>query len=355
MRKVLGACAICGGVLLALLGNHLTGQTMPAAVASTQISVPEFPIDVPNSPAPLFDDPVWHGASDPFVIWNPMKKEWWMYYTQRRASLPNPNGVDWVHGSAIGIATTKDGAHWSYLGTAQGDHDLSDPIEGNVTWWAPCFLQTGDTFHMFVVQVDGIYTKWMGQRHILHFTSTDMLNWKYSSTAKLSSDRVIDPTVYNVGGTWFMVYKDEAHSSHTWLAHSSDLDNWTADKDVVGGSGHEAPFTFQWKGKWWLIVDGYGKGLRIYQSPNGTDGWVLNATVLSKKDGRRTLDNSAGYHPGIVVQGDQCVLFYFTEYPDHHTYIQVTELQLGADGKVFCDRNKYAPASTEPETQPNAK
>src|SRR5262245_21271848 len=60
------------------------GQTAPPA------------IDVAHAPAPLFDDPQWHGATDPFVIWNPVKGLWCMYYTQRRATLEEVHGVDWV-------------------------------------------------------------------------------------------------------------------------------------------------------------------------------------------------------------------------------------------------------------------
>ena len=73
--------------------------------------------------------------------------EYWMYYTQRRATLENANGVDWVHGSTIGIATSVNGINWSYKGTIQGsipDGDtrksLSDPVKDGITWWAPCFL-----------------------------------------------------------------------------------------------------------------------------------------------------------------------------------------------------------------------
>ncbi|MGA2231922.1 MAG: hypothetical protein ABSH22_13580, partial [Tepidisphaeraceae bacterium] len=106
--------------LLFLVAAPLRAQTTAPSDAA--------PIDIAHAPAPLFDDPVWHGASDPFVIWNPVKSLWFMYYTQRRATLPNPNGVDWVHGSAIGIATSPDGAHWTYAGTCKGDHDLSDPM-----------------------------------------------------------------------------------------------------------------------------------------------------------------------------------------------------------------------------------
>ena len=39
------------------------------------------------APKPLFDDPVYHGAADPVIIYNKAKKKWWMLYTNRRASI----------------------------------------------------------------------------------------------------------------------------------------------------------------------------------------------------------------------------------------------------------------------------
>jgi len=67
--------------------------------------------------------------------------------------------------------------------------------------------------------------------------------------------------------------------------------------------------------------------------------------VLSAGDGTRPKDNNVGHHPGIVVQSTrdgraQCLLFYFT-HQDRQTVMQIAELELGTDGKVFCNRNKY--------------
>jgi hypothetical protein len=170
---------------------------------------------------------------------------------------------------------------------------------------------------MWVVLVDGVYRSWIGNRNIVHFTSDDGITWKYAGTCKLSSDRVIDPTVYKVKDLWYMVYKDEADGSHTHVSTSKDMVDWTtnpgrADPD----GGQEAPFVFHWKGAWWLIVD--GRGLRVYQSETGTNNFVYNNTVLGVADGTRPWDNAVGHHPGIVMQGgaegeDQCVLFYFTQ------------------------------------------
>lgn len=326
-------------------------------------AVPAVPIDIAHSSAPLFDDPVFHGASDPFVIWNPAKKQWFMYYTQRRATLRPANGVNWVHGSAIGMAASDDGKTWKYLGTCQGDHDLSEPLkattgkgpEPGITWWAPCFLFENSTFHMWVTFVDGIYRSWTGNRNIMHFTSDDGITWKYSDTCQLSSDRVIDPTVYKVKDTWYMVYKDEADSSRTHRSESKDLKTWTSAATASNIGSQEAPFVFHWKDAWWLIVDALGdKGLRLYKSPTGIDNFTLNNTVLAARDGTRPKDNNVGHHPGIVLQGgpnndDQCVLFYFT-HQGNQTVMQIAELELDQDGKVVCNRNKYAAPTSSSAT-----
>src|SRR5258707_3490035 len=52
---------------------------------------------------PLYRDPVFDGAADPVIIWNPQMKKWWMFYTNRRANVPGLSGVTWVHGTPIGI------------------------------------------------------------------------------------------------------------------------------------------------------------------------------------------------------------------------------------------------------------
>jgi hypothetical protein len=68
------------------------------------------------APRPLYDDPVYHGAADPVIIYNKAKEKWWMLYTNRRASIDDST-VQWVHGTRIGIAQSNDGAHWKYVDT----------------------------------------------------------------------------------------------------------------------------------------------------------------------------------------------------------------------------------------------
>lgn len=328
------------------------------SVAGAQTTPPR--IDISKAPAPLFDDPEFHGATDPFIIWNPAKNQWFMYYTQRRATMENPRGVSWVHGSKIAFATSSDGVTWAYGGTCKGDNGLTDPlaqtdgkgIEPGITWWAPGLLWEGNQIHMWVSRVDGIYDHWVGKREIMHFVSPDGVNFTYKSTAKLSSERVIDATVYKVGDTWYMVYKDEAAGSPIMRSESKDLETWTNATRATQGGSMEAPFPFYWKGSWWMMVDALGnRGLRTFKSANGIDGWEVNNAVLTGTDGIRPKDNIVAHHPGIIVQGsganEQCIVYYFT-HQGNRTVMQVAELELGADGKVTVDRNKYAGATTRP-------
>jgi hypothetical protein len=82
--------------------------------------------------------------------------------------------------------------------------------------------------------------------------------------------------------------------------------------------------------------------------------WTLNTLLLEQNSvGKRMLDKGTGHHPWIVMQGsagdEQLVLFYFT-HDRNKTYLQMAEITLGADGKLVCDRNKYAQgAATQAE------
>ncbi|HPU57124.1 MAG TPA: glycosyl hydrolase, partial [Verrucomicrobiota bacterium] len=159
------------------------------------------------APKPLFRDPIYDGAADPVVIWNRAEKKWFMFYTNRRASQTNGvSGVEWVHGTKIGIAESSDGgATWTYRGTA----DIRHGGEG-MTHWAPEVIEHDGLYHMYLTFVPGIFSNWGHPRDILHLTSTNLLNWKYESTLKLAADRVIDACVLRLSdGTWRMWYNNE--------------------------------------------------------------------------------------------------------------------------------------------------
>ena len=82
-------------------------------------------------PSPLFRDPIYDCPTDPTVIWNEKEEQWYLLYTQRRAT-DVPIGVSWVHGTALGVATSRDGTKWLYRGTLEG----LDIEPGHNTFWA---------------------------------------------------------------------------------------------------------------------------------------------------------------------------------------------------------------------------
>ena len=53
---------------------------------------------------PLYRDPVFDGAADPVIVHTGSYGRWYMLYTNRRANAQGTKGVEWVHGTRIGIA-----------------------------------------------------------------------------------------------------------------------------------------------------------------------------------------------------------------------------------------------------------
>jgi len=171
---------------------------------------------------PLYRDPVYDGAADPTLIWNPLVQKWWMFYTDRRANAPGLSGVTWVHGTPIGIAASADGgAHWKFAGLAQ--FELPAEYGGtNVTCWAPDVTRAPDgTWQMFLTVVPGIFEDWNHPRFIVQLTSTNLLNWSQPRKLSLASDRVIDPSIERMtNGIWRLYYNDERTGKSIHFAES---------------------------------------------------------------------------------------------------------------------------------------
>src|SRR3954466_8227804 len=145
------------------------------------------------APAPLFRDPVTDGAADPVVIWNREEKSWWMLYTQRRANTEAAD-VAYCYGTPIGIASSKDnGQTWVYRGTLNLDFD-----KGVNTFWAPDIVYHNGEYHMFVVYIEGVRNHWGGVKRMAHYTSKNLWNWKFQSFLKLTSENVIDASLFEM-------------------------------------------------------------------------------------------------------------------------------------------------------------
>lgn len=299
---------------------------------------------------PLYRDPVYDGAADPTLIWNPLARQWWMFYTDRRANAPGQSGVAWVHGTPIGIAASADGgAHWNFVCLAQFDL----PVEyggTNLTCWAPDVVRAPDgTWQMFLTIVPGIFEDWNHPRFIVQLTSTNLVNWTNPRKLALASDRVIDPSVEQLpDGNWRLYYNDERTGKSIHFAESPDLVSW-ADRGLAFKSRGEGPKGFRWRGKFWVIIDEW-KGLGVFRSNDGLN-WEQQPANLVAGAGAGADDQVQGGHPDVVVSGDRAFLFYFTHPgrrgPDarkdgleqRRSSIQVVELREKS-GWLSCERDE---------------
>lgn len=300
-----------------------------------------------TAPKPLYRDPVFDGAADPVVIFNFAERKWYMFYTNRRANLPDEevDGVNWVHGTKIGIAESQNGAEWKHRGTANIDVGIED-----ATFWAPEVIYGNGAYHMYLTVVPGVFRDWSHPRSIMHLTSEDLVNWKYESTLKLSSEKVIDAGVTRLlDGTYRMWYNNEADKKSIYFADSNDLFHWQ-DKGKVAMTGQqsgEGPQVFFWDKWYWMVVDVWD-GLAVYRSDDAIH-WTRQEENLLQQAGKGKDDGVKGQHPYAVVLGDKAYLFYFTHpgrlpgnenngYEQRRSSIQVAELQL-SDGTLTCDRD----------------
>lgn len=291
------------------------------------------------APAPLFRDPVHDGAADPTLIWNREEKCWWMLYTNRRADADDEKGVKWVHGTDIGIASTPDGgATWKYRGIARG----LEFEAGRNTFWAPEVVCHNGRYHAFISYVRGVPDTWAGTRDIIHYTSTNLFDWKFESIVAPGS---IDACVHRLpDGRWRMWFKNEQHKIPGTTLDSDDLYAWKPTKaempDPDPGKG-EGPDVVFWKGAFWMVKDMW-RGLGVYRSPDA-DHWEFKGVILSTP-GTRPGDRGKGQHCGLLLQdAETAYIFYFVHQPgpepaSRHTWLQVA--RLGYDGNTLtCDRN----------------
>jgi hypothetical protein len=234
--SVLVCCAFAALALIGVAGAAVGQTTAPPEAKQEAAQV--------AAAVPLFRDPIHDGAADPVVVWNRARKTWWMLYTNRRADFADANGVEWVHGTHIGIAESADGgAHWKYV--SEADIPLPAP---DYTLWAPEVIDVHGTYHMFLTVVPGYVHNWQHPRHILHLTSKDLLHWKPLENANLESDRTIDACVFKLpDGNWRLWYKNEADSSKVYFSDSPDLVHWTP-KGIATTNHGEGPVVFQWNG-----------------------------------------------------------------------------------------------------------
>lgn len=295
---------------------------------------------------PLFDDPVEHGAADPVVIYNKQQKMWWMFYTNRRAMLKDSTGVEWVHGTKIGIAESKDGRVWKYKDTA----NINYRVNPGYTFWAPDIIENKGLYHMYLTYVPGIFKDWDHPREIVHLTSVDLFNWKFEGVLPLGTHRVIDASLIKVSdGLWRLWYNDERKGKAISYAESTDLYNWV-DKGIAISAKGEGPKIFRWQNKYFMIVDVW-KGMDVYSSDDLFT-WARQEGRILEKPGKGIDDQAIGGHCDVVVNNGRVYIFYFTHpgrtadkpavkgsFENKRSVIQLAELHYN-NGVVSCNRDE---------------
>ncbi|MDE3236721.1 MAG: family 43 glycosylhydrolase [Bacteroidota bacterium] len=297
------------------------------------------------APKPMYDDPLYHGAADPTIIYNPQQKAWWMFYTNRRASIID-SSVAWVHGTPIGIAASTDGMHWQYIDTA----NINYRVNSGYTFWAPEIIANKGLYHMFLTYVPGIFKDWQHPRSIIHLTSKDLMNWLFESVLSLSSQKVIDPCVFQMkDGNWRLWYNNEKDGKSIYYADSKDLYHWTDKGKAISARG-EGPKVFQWKGHYYMIIDVW-KGMEIYASDDLLN-WKKQPNRILELPGKGKDDQAIGGHCDVLVNEDKAYVYYFTHpgrrndrpavknsFEDKRSVIQVVEL-YEENGIITCNRDQ---------------
>ncbi|WP_462255005.1 family 43 glycosylhydrolase [Ferruginibacter sp.] len=294
---------------------------------------------------PVFDDPVYHGAADPVIIYNKQKKKWWMLYTNRRAAL-NDSTVQWVHGTRIGIAESKDGRIWKYIDTA----NINYRPDSGYTHWAPDVIEANGIYHMYLTYVPGTFKDWNHPRVIVHLISKDLKNWNYQSTLKLVNEKVIDASVFKVNDSlWRMWYNNEKDGKSIYYADSKDLYTW-ADKGKAIAARGEGPKVFYYKQKYFMIIDAW-KGMEVFSSDDLLT-WKKQTNRILETPGKGLDDQAIGGHCDVVVNNDKAYIFYFTHpgrqktnpaakgsFDDKRSVIQLSQLKY-VNGEIICDRDE---------------
>ena len=298
--------------------------------------------------APLYNDPIYNGAADPILIWNREEKSWWMLYTARRANMPTPD-VSGYFGTRIGVASSDDhGQTWPFRGYLDLEFE-----KGWNTFWAPDVVYHNGVYRMFVVYIKGARSHWGGEAKILYYTSENLWDWTYENVLTLSSDKVIDASLFKTKeGVWKMWYKDNSDSGNIMMSQSTDFVNWTtAKKPTILGGAQEGPKIFEYRGYYWMLADEW-HGMRVYRSKD-LDNWEKQGLILNTPS-KRKADSPSGAHGDVLVFDDRAYIFYFTHpgrkahvetlsdnsfYDNHRTSIQVAPLTYES-GTLKSDREK---------------
>ena len=331
----------------------VTLLALAATWSTLSISIAAEP-ENPPSRAAAFQDPHYGASADPEIIWNPLAKEWLIYYTARRCGVER-TAVQ----CPIGLAASKDGWNWEFRGYCKFDGVGGDKDSPDHNYWAPGIVRVGDTLHMFVTFAAKNTGFWGGgDKGIMHYQTSlkEPLNgWKRVGWIEPTRNKsIIDAGLAKIGDQWRLWTK---YKGQTGLFTSNNLTDWTDAgilKKQPQNEQHnvEGPYVFRWKDAWWMVTDPH-IGIQVYRSSDA-DQWRHAGTILLQP-GQRELDQTRGRHASVAVVDDRAFIVYHVEpYRDYPTplakmppdkrqaVIQIAELRNDDNGQVTCDRNTPA-------------
>ncbi|MEM7473527.1 MAG: sulfatase-like hydrolase/transferase [Planctomycetota bacterium] len=316
--------------------------------------------------SPLFADPHYNGSCDPEVVWNENEKEWFVYYTARRATRKNATYV----GTPIGVISSPDLASWRFRGYCSFDGTKGKPDNAN-THWAPGIIVRDGQLHMFATYKDSAEAPWGGDGVIRHYVAPlddPVDGWRLVGVPELNQPDPIDVSLIQVADEFRAYYRVGKGGGIQW-ATSTDLEHWENQGKCLGdvnsdqrGFGYqEAPYVFQFQNKFWMLTDPHN-GLAVFHSSDGVT-WRRQRRIL-KEEGTGKADTTLARHPSVAIVGERAFIFYHTEpnrpYPSppaeqrtpHQkiSFLQMAELKI-QDGQLTCDRD--AQIDLDLPTRPN--
>ncbi len=325
-------------------------------LAKAYLSIPPGRKRFGSVTKPLFADPNYNGSCDPEIVWNPRAKEWFIYYTARRATR---NSASYV-GTPLGVISSPDLLHWRFRGYCAFDGRKGRP-DNDDTHWAPGIVVAGDRLHMFATYKGSAEPPWGGNGVIRHYVAPldDPIDgWRLVDVPGFNQPDPIDVSLLKVGDGYRAYYRVGRGGGIQW-AESGDLSNWTNHGKCPGdvnappkqrGFGYqEAPYVFHWRNRYWMLADPH-EGLAVFHSPDGIR-WAQQERIL-REPGQGEADATLARHPSVAVMGDRAFIFYHTEpnrpYPtppaeqrtprQKISFLQMAELRI-EHGALVCDRD----------------
>lgn len=306
-------------------------------------------------PAPIFADFHYCGSCDPEIVWNPVQKEWMIFYTGRRPML----GQSSACGTPIGVCTSKDMVNWRFKGYCAFDGEGGKP-DSEHTFWAPGIIIEGDEAHMFVTYKEDTTPPWGTGGCIVHYVApvSNMLSgWKRIGVV-VNEDRCLDASLIKLPSGIFRMYyvggTDHSKGKRKMIryAESKDLNSWEMKGDVKGDVNNynvhslgyqEAVYVFMYKERFYMLTDPH-EGLATYSSEDGI-AWKYHGQIMKADTSDRTLDWSQARHPSVWVDKDKNAFIFYHVEPfregkeakvlekhQRYTFLQMAKIVCDAEG-----------------------